>query len=508
MGPPPSDGHKEAATLPQRPRFRLALPKRAARRGGAFLLALLVAGCGGAPASTPSGAASPTPTARASSAGINVPADSFQGVVVAPEPQAALIGQQVLAAGGDAADAAVAMGLALSVTLPSRVGLGGAGACLAFIPGVRAPDGGVPQAVLFTPQAAAIPPGAAAAADRPAALPLLPRGLYLLHARYGRLPFEALVAPAEELARFGTPASHALVRDLDVVAGPLFADPAARAVFGPGGRPLAVGAILREPELAATLGRIRVAGVGDFYQGALARLVVSESAAAGGPIAADALREALPSLGAPLVVLFGNDRVAFLPPPADGGLAAAAAFQTLAHDPRALAQAASRALAAAAAWRRGGVTPQAVLAGSLPAAGLPPLPASATFLAVDRAGGAVACATTMDNLFGTGRMVPGLGFLLAASPARTPPPLLAAGLAWNPNLHAFRAAVGGSGQAGAGLAVAVAMDNALRSGRPMPAAVPEPGRANVTACSRYLPGDGGVCSGVADPRGDGMAAGG
>jgi gamma-glutamyltranspeptidase/glutathione hydrolase len=437
-----------------------------------------------------------------------MPAAGFQGLVVAPEPQAALVGQQVLADGGDAADAAVAMGLALSVTLPSRVGLGGAGACLAFVPGPHAPDGGVPQAVLFTPQAAAVPAADTAAADRPAALPLLPRGLYLLHARYGHLPFEGLVAPAEELARFGTPASRALVRDLDVVAGPLFADPAARAVFGPDGRPLKVGALLREPELAATLGRIRVAGVGDFYQGALARLVVSGSAEAGGPIAADALRRALPSLAAPLVVNFDHDRVAFLPPPADGGLAAAAAFQTLAHDPRALAQAATRALAAAAAWRQGGITPQAVLAGNPAAAGLPPLPASATFLAVDRAGGAVACATTMDNLFGTGRMVPGLGFLLAASPARTPPPLLAAALAWNPNLHAFRAAVGGSGQAGAGLAAAVAMDDTLRSGQPMPAVVPEPGRANVIACSRYLPGDGGVCAGVPDPRGDGLAAGG
>jgi gamma-glutamyltranspeptidase / glutathione hydrolase len=467
------------------------------------MLSLCVAACGASPPATPPAAA------PATGPGVHAPTRDFQGMVVAPDPRAALIGRQVLASGGDAADAAVAMGLALSVTLPSRVGLGGAGACLAFVPGAKAPDGGVPQAILFAPQPAPVPPAEAARADRPAALPLMARGLYLLHARYGRLPFEALVSPAEELARLGTPASRALVRDLDVVSGPLFADPGARAVFGPGGQPLKVGATLRQPELAATLGRMRVAGVGDFYQGALAKLIVEGSAAAGGPIGPEALRKAVPTQAAPIVVNSGNDRVAFLPPPADGGLAAAAAFKVLAQDPQAEQQAAARALAVAAAWRHGGGTPQALLVDAkLSPAALPPLPASATFLAVDRAGGAVACATTMDNLFGTGRMVPGLGFLLAASPARTPPPLLAAALAWNPKLHAFRAAVGGSGQDGAALAAAVAMGNALRSGQPMPAPVPEPGRANVIACSRYLPGDGGTCSGVADPRGTGMAAGG
>ncbi len=373
------DGQKETAALPHRSGFPLAVPTRTARRAGALLLSLLVAAC-----SALSGGGG--------AAGTGGTASGFQGMVVAPEPRAAQVGQQILASGGDAADAVVAMGLALSVTLPSRVGLGASGACLAFVPGKDAPDGGVPQAVLFTPQAAPVPPAAAAEADRPAALPLLLRGLYLLHSRVGRMPFEALVPPAEELARSGTRASRALVRDLDVVSGPLLADPGARAVFAPDGHPLAVGALLRQPELAATLGRIGAAGVGDFYQGALAQRIVQGSAAAGGPIGAEALRRALPSLAAPLVVASGRDRVAFLPPPADGGLAAAAAFETLKQDPQALQQAASRALAVAAAWRQGGGTPQALLHASLPAASLPALPASASFLAVDRAGGAVVCA--------------------------------------------------------------------------------------------------------------------
>ncbi len=427
----------------------------------------------------------------------------FLGGVVADEPRAALAARDVLSAGGNAADAAVALGFALAVTLPSRAGLGSGGACMALAPAPKAVNGGVPEAILFTPQA----PANAAGSDRPAALPMLARGLFALHARYGRRPFETLIAPAEQMARFGVPASRALVRDLQVVSGPLFADPAARSVFSHGDAPLGEGDQLRQPDLGATLAQLRVSGVGDFYQGSLAGRIANASPLVGGGLSVAELRAALPRLAPPLTIESGRDRVSFLPPPADGGLAAASAFATLNEQPDAVAEAGARALAVAARWRAGGGDPQALLRASLPAGSLPPLPASTTFVTLDREGGAVACALTLDNLFGTGRLLPGLGFLLAASPAAVPPPLLAAAIAWNEHLHAFRAAVGGSGQEGAALAAAVAMKNALRSNEPMPAPVPEPGRANVIACSRYLPGPESACGWATDPRGFGLAIG-
>jgi gamma-glutamyltranspeptidase/glutathione hydrolase len=147
-------------------------------------------------------------------------------------------------------------------------------------------------------------------------------------------------------------------------------------------------------------------------------------------------------------------------------------------------------------------------ASHLPAAGLPSLGASTTFAALDRNGNAVVCAATMNNLFGTGRILPGLGFVAAASPATVPMPLLAAGLAWNEHIHAFRAVAGGSGQAGAPMAAAAGLMNALRSGRPMAVPVPSPGRANVIVCDRYLPGENQTCGWAADPRGFGLAVGG
>jgi gamma-glutamyltranspeptidase / glutathione hydrolase len=430
----------------------------------------------------------------------------FLGGAVADEPRAALAARQILSAGGSAADAAVALGFVLSVTLPSRAGLGGGGACVAYAADKKSVNGGVPEAIMFTPVA---PASFGANADRPAAVPMLARGLYLLHARYGSLPFESLIVPAEQLARFGTQAPRALVRDIALVAGPLLADPNARAVFSQGGSPLTEGQTLLQPDLAATLSRIRVSGVGDFYTGALARRIVDASPLAGGPLGLTDLSGALPRLAPAIMLPDRHDQVAFLPPPADGGLAAAAGFATLQHDPSALGAATARALAVAARWRQGGVDPQSLLtSANLTEAALPPLPASTSFATLDKDGNAVACALSMNNLFGTGRVLPGLGILLAASPTAVQPPLYAAAIAWNDNVHAFRAAVGGSGQAAAPMAVAVGMLNALRTGQPMSSAVPDPGRANVISCSNYLPGENGSCAWATDPRDAGLAVGG
>ena len=408
----------------------------------------------------------------------------FIGGAVADEPRAALAAKQVLALGGNAADAAVTLGFMLAVTLPSRASLGGGGACLAYQPGTNTPNKGVPEAILFPAQAPALRAG-----DRPAAVPMLARGLYLLAARYGSQNFGELVAPAEQAARFGFSVSRALATDLATVAGPLTSDPTARAVFAPDGTPLTEGGRLQQPDLGGTLAQIRTVGVGDMYMGLLGHKLAEATAQAGGPISVTDLRMARPALLPVLDRDAGHDHVAFLPLPVDGGPAAAAAFDILEHDPNAIQQAGQASEAAAAQARH---------------AALPPLPASTSFVVLDRKGGAVACALTLNNLFGTGRIAPGTGVLLAASPAVKPPALLTAALAWNENIHAFRAAVGGSGQNAAGLAVGSAMAQALAGSVN---AVPDPGRANVAMCTQYLPGDMGSCQFVTDPRGAGLAAG-
>jgi gamma-glutamyltranspeptidase / glutathione hydrolase len=433
----------------------------------------------------------------------------FLGGVAAEDPAAALAARNVLSAGGTAVDAAVAAGFAMAVTLPSRVGLGGGGACLVFDP-----DKGGAEAVLFPPgPRAAAPPGA----DRPAAVPLLARGLFALHTRKPGRPFEELVAPAEQLARFGTEIGRGLAADLAAVAGPLFADPGARAVFaGPDGAPLAAGQRMVQPELAGTLGQLRTVGVGDLHQGTLARRLAEVSAAAGGNLSFDELRAGLPRLATPILLPSrGGDQAAFLPPPADGGLAAAASFAAM-QAGQSVPEAAARGLAAVSGWRQTGGDPQAHLAAAQAggaAFGGGAFPASAGLAVFDRNGAAVSCAFTLNNLFGTGRTAPGMGFLLAAAPnlGAVQPPLLAAGIAFNRNLRAFRMAAAGSGQEAAGMAVAGPMALHLLRGQAPAAALeagsPEPGRTQMGVCLNYLPGAPDRCVALSDPRGAGVALG-
>jgi gamma-glutamyltranspeptidase/glutathione hydrolase len=431
----------------------------------------------------------------------------FAGAVVADEPQAALVGKSILSAGGNAADAAVAVGLALAVTLPSRAGLGSGGACLALKGDDKAP--GIPDAIMFLPRA----PGGAAVADRPAAVPMLARGLFLLYARHGRLPrFETLMQPAERLAREGTPASRALVRDLGVVGAALAADPAAGATFFPGGRPVAEGEMLRQPDLAGTLGEIHRGGVGALYQGPLAHRLVAAADRAGGGLTAADLRAALPEMMPALTLEApGEATVSFLPLPADGGLATAAAYQVLAADPSAFDQARARAIAAAAQFRRAGGTAEAILAARPGGLTLPALPASTTFATLDKDGNAVVCAVTMGNLFGTGRMAPGTGVVLGASPAWMPPPLLSAAMVSYRRSSGLGVAVGGSGQEGTPVAAAAALIRALadkgKVASVAPGAAPDPGRANVIACTRPPKDSPGSCAWATDPRGFGLAVG-
>lgn len=430
----------------------------------------------------------------------------FLGAVVADEPLAALAGREVLSTGGNAADAAVAVGLVLSVTLPSRAGIGGGGACLAYATGKKSVNGGAPEAIMFPPAA---PPSGSASGDRPVALPMTARGLFLLHARYGSRPFETYVATAEQMARFGVGVSRALVRDLQVVGPALLADPPAASVFAPGGQMLREGESLRQPELGGTLAVLRTSGVGDMYLGATAKRLVDVAPRIGASLTEADLRAAIPRMTQATLVPYRNDIAAFLPVPADGGLAAAAAFKVLAANPNAVDQANNRALAVAAAWRSGAGNPEGLLNSEVTSDyPLPALPASTSFVVMDKDGNAVTCALTMNNLFGTGRMYPTTGVMAAASPAVVPPPLLSAGLVFNQNVSAFRAAAGGSGQQGAPLAVALGLMNTLRTYEPMPTQVPEPGRLNIIACGRYLPSENRSCAWANDPRDFGLAVGG
>jgi gamma-glutamyltranspeptidase/glutathione hydrolase len=434
----------------------------------ALLLAAALPGCSTVSSLVPS--LSRTPAAPLGTPGH---VTGFLGGAAAEEPRAAIVAREILSAGGTAVDAAVAGAFALAVTLPSRAALGGGGACLVYNQSRREV-----QAVVFPAGArAGLPQGV----DRPAAVPMMARGLFLLHTQGGRLRFEQLVRPAEDLARLGTEISRVLADDIAAVAAPLLADPNARRVFGsPGGGPLRAGERMTQLDLGATLAQLRSAGVGDLYQGPLSGRLEDNSLIAGGGLTAPEMRAARAEVMAPVRVTAGNDEVHVLAASVDGGAGTAVALQ-------------------------------AALAGQSPGGGGPLVGAQAGLVTLDPQGNAVTCAFTMNNLFGTGRVVPEIGILLAAAPGlgHVSPAPLAVALATGRDFRSFRAATAGSGQEAAGAAAAVGMAAALRRVAPgdLFAAVPDPGRALVISCPGYAPGGTASCIGAADPRGGGVAIG-
>ncbi|WP_173576501.1 gamma-glutamyltransferase [Acetobacter fallax] len=436
----------------------------------------------------------------------------YVGTIVADEPQAALAAQTVLQRGGNAADAAAALGLALSATLPSRASLGAGGACLAWRPGDR--NGG--QAFVFLPTGDSPPDavqGPTPHADRPASSPMLARGLFMMQLRYGSVDFAELTQPALQLARGGLEVGTQLASDLAAVQAPLLADDGALHIFGRSdGTVMKAGDILTQPRLAGSLERIRSAGPGDLYIGSLARTFVAASDAAGGGLTMAGLRAALPQVVMPLTVTVQGTQVSFLPPPADGGYGMAVAWRAMENGQSTSGGAGARAVAG---WRasEGGSSASVLAAraqelldsGRTPSGGtLPNLPASTSYAVVDRQGEAVSCVLTMNNLFGTGRVAGSTGIVLAASSAHLPRPLLPGAIAHRDG--AFVAAATASGQGDASDAAAAALSGALRGDDQLKPATSS-GRANAISCRSGLPGNSARCFGSVDPRGGGYASG-
>lgn len=421
----------------------------------------------------------------------------FVGSVAADEPHAAQIAYNVMERGGNAADAATALGLALAVTLPSRASLGSGGACLAWRPGES-----TGQAFEFLPRRGRY---ANSGADRPAAVPMLARGLFLLQLRYGSVQLADLFVPARDLAARGVPVSRLLASDLATVKNALLADNNARTVFARrDGTLLKADDILVQTRLAGALERLRIAGVGDLYGGALGQAFVTGTNAAGGALTIQDLRRSLVQVEKPLTARQNGVDLSFLPPPADGGLGMAARY--LSHGKIIYAD------QVVAAWRqqnKGQMRPiaeaQHILdSGRFPQGmSLPPLPASTSYVVTDRSGETVACVLTMNNLFGTGRIAGSTGIVLAASPLRRPQPLLPAGIAHIGNQQ-LRAVAAASGQNSAADAAALALRAAVAGVNPKPIKGGS-GRANSVSCPAGLPGDAGRCFAWTDPQGKGLA---
>jgi gamma-glutamyltranspeptidase / glutathione hydrolase len=363
----------------------------------------------------------------------------FIGGAVADEPRAAQVARDVLSAGGTAADAAVALYFTLAVTLPSTATLGGGGVCVVY--DGKANRG---QVLDFAPRAPA--------GGGPIALPSAVRGMFALYAQSGKLRWEQLIAPAEDLARFGTPVSRALAADLLAAAPKLAADPGlAKLYLKPDGTPYKEGDRLVQSDLSTVLSAIRSrgAGAGEFYTGPVAREFVRGAQAQGAKISLDDLRGA-PFAWRPAVIVKSDGMLVYFPsPPAVAGVLEAQMWSmaqprwkdaSADERPHLFAQATLRAWLDRQRWLAGDfkVNPpppelidkdhiKALMASYQPGARTVPQgfqpkspgpddAAGSSFVVVDRTGSAVSCTVTPYDLFGAGSVATGTGIVLAAAP--------------------------------------------------------------------------------------------
>jgi len=324
--------------------------------------------------------------ARPAAAAAPPPLRVAHGAVASDNAEASAAGLAALKAGGNAVDAACATALALGVVHPHASGIGGGGFALVYVAKERrvyafdfrerAPAGLRPEMFLRDGKA---DPKLSREGGLAVGVPGEVRGLGELVRRFGKLSFARCVSPAETLARKGAHVSWRLAAiaadsvspsaggsasgpapTLSTAAAAQKAPPAsappeapaatpaalppasaAPAPRAPGAGPdileriyghqsLALGDVVRRPDLAATLARLRAAGPDAFYRGPLADAMVAAVGQAGGVLTAADLESYQVTERTPIEIAYRGLRVAAMPPPSSGGIALAETLGILA----------------------------------------------------------------------------------------------------------------------------------------------------------------------------------
>lgn len=255
------------------------------------------------------------------------PVRGKKAMVATTSVDAARVGSEIMRKGGNAVDAAVAVGLALAVTWPAAGNIGGGGFML-----IRKADGtaevidyrGVSPAAatrtMYLDAEGKVIPKLSTYGHKASAIPGTIAGLQLAHQRHGKLKWEELVEPARKLAADGILVSDFLARSMTYRSSldrlELF--PETRRIFLRNGKYYEPGERFVQPELAATLARIK-ANPREFYEGETARLLVAEVSKNGGLITLEDLKKYRPIVRTPVRGTYRGVELLTLPPPSSGG---------------------------------------------------------------------------------------------------------------------------------------------------------------------------------------------
>jgi len=377
--------------------------------------------------------------------------DAPTAVVVSGSPIASQVGRDILQQGGNAIDAAVAVGFALAVVHPEAGNIGGGGFLM-----YRTADGKA-YALDYREEAPSRasrdmylepdgdPSDLSVTGALAAAVPGSPAGLVEMHKRFGRLPFAQVINPAIKLALGGYVVDSFRFQSIGDEMSRLYLFPASRAQFLPNNAPPQPGSTLVQKDLGQTLERIRDKGAPGFYTGKTADLIVAEMERSGGLISHEDLASYKTYWRDPVVIPYRGDTIYSMPPASSGGTtmgeilnimegysplppfgsarlmhleseAMARAFMDrnaymgdpgFVHNP--VEQMLSKSYAAE---RRATIDPKRATPAAELKPGLTDGPSTTHYSIVDADGNAVSITTTLNNSYGSAVTVAGAGFLL------------------------------------------------------------------------------------------------
>lgn len=261
-----------------------------------------------------------------------------QAAVASAHPLATQAGENILQAGGNAFDAAVAVAAMLAVAEPSGSGLGGGGFFLLhsaedgrkhFLDARETAPAAIRAAMYLDeegrPQRELLRRGPLAAG-----IPGLPAGLVQLAQEFGSMPLKQLLEPAIRVAQEGFEIDAKLARTMAYREADLASYAHSAAVFlDEQGEALAAGTTLKQPDLARTLQKLATFGRAGFYSGSVADEMLRSVRNAGGVWTAEDLRNYAVKMRRPLVLGFGDWQIVTAPPPSSGGLVLGEIFQML-----------------------------------------------------------------------------------------------------------------------------------------------------------------------------------
>ena len=256
-----------------------------------------------------------------------LPVRSDGGMVVSVSELSSRVGVEIMDAGGNAVDAAVAVAFSLAVTWPSAGNLGGGGFMVIYLADEKrataidyremAPRRAHRDMYLDTE--GNVIEGRPTDGHLSVAVPGTVAGLIFALEKYGRLPLEAVIAPAVKQARSGFIVSDYLEASLERSRERLAGHPESRRLFLNGGDGHASGERLLQPDLAATLERIAADGLDGFYAGKTAELITAEMQRGGGLIDQEDLAAYTPREREPVRGNYRGYDIVSMPPPSSGG---------------------------------------------------------------------------------------------------------------------------------------------------------------------------------------------